>query len=258
MLINLVKSYQKVISPLFAPSCRYYPTCSNYTVQAIEIHGALKGSLMAGARILRCNPFVEGGVDKVPDYFMLKRNPATKDFVYLGDGVIVNPNDPKYLKKEIELILNQYEKELKIVDAPIMNAFDQLKLMVDVEEQSVAQLSDQYVEMNKKKLLSEGYYPNSAELESRVSLRLFKVIKNQKSHSYFKHIHPSLIDKEFKSGGSVFCLIDEDIGMLDSNSPELQKEFILKRGVTESDLKEKTARLVDYLLVLKQKDYDGH
>lgn len=74
ILIFLVKGYQKLISPLFPPSCRYYPTCSSYTVQAIEKHGALKGTVMGSARILRCNPFVRGGVDKVPDRFTLKRN----------------------------------------------------------------------------------------------------------------------------------------------------------------------------------------
>ncbi|WP_412989971.1 membrane protein insertion efficiency factor YidD [Pediococcus siamensis] len=75
ILLGLVKLYQKVISPLFPPSCRYYPTCSNYMVGALKKHGALKGTLMGTARILRCNPFVKGGYDPVPDYFTLKRNP---------------------------------------------------------------------------------------------------------------------------------------------------------------------------------------
>lgn len=74
ILIYLVKGYQKLISPLFPPSCRYYPTCSSYTVQALEKHGAVKGFLMGASRILRCNPLVPGGVDKVPDHFTLKRN----------------------------------------------------------------------------------------------------------------------------------------------------------------------------------------
>ncbi|MBJ8326081.1 membrane protein insertion efficiency factor YidD [Streptococcus pacificus] len=73
LLILLVRGYQKLISPLFPPSCRYQPTCSHYMITAIEKHG-LKGVLMGIARILRCNPFVEGGKDSVPDYFTLKRN----------------------------------------------------------------------------------------------------------------------------------------------------------------------------------------
>ena len=75
-LIALVKWYQKRISPMSPPSCRYRPTCSNYMNGAIEKHG-LKGVLMGIARILRCHPFVTGGDDPVPDYFTLRRN---KDF----------------------------------------------------------------------------------------------------------------------------------------------------------------------------------
>jgi putative membrane protein insertion efficiency factor len=76
-MIKFVRFYQKFISPLFPPSCRYYPTCSNYMIEACQKHGALKGSLMGIARILRCQPFAKGGVDKVPDHFSLKRNPDT-------------------------------------------------------------------------------------------------------------------------------------------------------------------------------------
>ncbi|VTS19113.1 membrane protein insertion efficiency factor YidD [Streptococcus pseudoporcinus] len=72
-LIYLVRLYQRFISPLFPPSCRYRPTCSTYMIQAIEKHG-IKGVLMGLARICRCHPFVEGGDDPVPDYFSLKRN----------------------------------------------------------------------------------------------------------------------------------------------------------------------------------------
>ncbi|WP_320163785.1 membrane protein insertion efficiency factor YidD [uncultured Trichococcus sp.] len=74
IFIGLIRGYQKVISPLFPPSCRYYPTCSNYAVQAIQKHGAIKGSLMGIARILRCHPFVKGGYDPVPEQFSIRRN----------------------------------------------------------------------------------------------------------------------------------------------------------------------------------------
>lgn len=62
-LINLIKAYQKLISPMFPPSCRFYPTCSEYAVQAITKYGALKGGVKAVWRILRCNPFNKGGFD---------------------------------------------------------------------------------------------------------------------------------------------------------------------------------------------------
>jgi putative membrane protein insertion efficiency factor len=65
VLIYLIKLYQKFISPMFAPSCRFYPTCSEYAVQAITKYGALKGGAKATWRILRCNPFNKGGIDPV-------------------------------------------------------------------------------------------------------------------------------------------------------------------------------------------------
>lgn len=73
LLIGLVRFYQKYISPLFPPSCRYQPTCSSYMIEALQKHG-LKGFLMGLARIGRCHPFVDGGLDPVPDRFSLKRH----------------------------------------------------------------------------------------------------------------------------------------------------------------------------------------
>ncbi len=62
-----IKWYQKNISPTKPPSCRYVPTCSNYTYTAIERFGFVKGGFMGLKRILRCNPFVKGGYDPVPE-----------------------------------------------------------------------------------------------------------------------------------------------------------------------------------------------
>lgn len=70
LLIGVIKLYQKAISPLKLPSCRFTPTCSQYAVEAIKTHGAFKGSMLAAWRILRCNPFCKGGYDPVPE----KRN----------------------------------------------------------------------------------------------------------------------------------------------------------------------------------------
>lgn len=61
-----IRKYQTYLSPLKTTRCPYYPTCSNYAMQAIEKHGALKGGVLAGWRILRCNPFSHGGYDPVP------------------------------------------------------------------------------------------------------------------------------------------------------------------------------------------------
>ncbi|TVR23048.1 MAG: membrane protein insertion efficiency factor YidD [Anaerolineaceae bacterium] len=66
LALGLIRFYQKRISPLLPPSCIYEPSCSQYTYEAIQIHGALRGSWMGFKRILRCNPFARGGHDPVP------------------------------------------------------------------------------------------------------------------------------------------------------------------------------------------------
>ncbi|MDH7605755.1 MAG: membrane protein insertion efficiency factor YidD [Melioribacter sp.] len=63
IFIYLIKIYQKIISPLFPSSCRFYPTCSQYAVEALSKYGVLKGGTKAVWRILRCNPFSKGGYD---------------------------------------------------------------------------------------------------------------------------------------------------------------------------------------------------
>jgi len=66
ILILFVRAYQTVLSPLLPPSCRYYPSCSVYAIEALEKHGAVRGSWLAMRRIARCNPFRTGGFDPVP------------------------------------------------------------------------------------------------------------------------------------------------------------------------------------------------
>lgn len=66
ILIYIIKFYKKYISNLKSTKCPYCPSCSTYGLEAIEKHGAFKGSLLASYRILRCNPFSKGGYDPVP------------------------------------------------------------------------------------------------------------------------------------------------------------------------------------------------
>lgn len=66
LLINIIKFYQKYISGLKSTKCPYFPSCSQYGLEAIEKYGALKGSILAAWRIIRCNPFSKGGYDPVP------------------------------------------------------------------------------------------------------------------------------------------------------------------------------------------------
>ena len=65
ILISLLRFYKAVISPWLPPSCRFVPTCSEYAREAIERHGALRGSMMSVRRLLRCHPFHPGGYDPV-------------------------------------------------------------------------------------------------------------------------------------------------------------------------------------------------
>ena len=66
LLVWLLRAYQLLLSPMMGQSCRFYPTCSNYAIEAVRIHGAARGSLLAARRVCKCHPWNEGGVDLVP------------------------------------------------------------------------------------------------------------------------------------------------------------------------------------------------
>ncbi|WP_448596346.1 membrane protein insertion efficiency factor YidD [Thermoleptolyngbya sp.] len=66
LLLGLIHSYRLLISPLFPPSCRFHPTCSQYALEAIARYGSIKGGWLTAKRIVRCHPWSEGGYDPVP------------------------------------------------------------------------------------------------------------------------------------------------------------------------------------------------
>jgi len=72
LAIAPIRVYQKVVSPLIGQRCRYYPTCSEYAVQAVRRFGILRGLVLAGWRLLRCNPWSAGGIDYVEDQRLFK------------------------------------------------------------------------------------------------------------------------------------------------------------------------------------------
>ncbi|GIG34793.1 membrane protein insertion efficiency factor YidD [Cellulomonas pakistanensis] len=75
LLVLLIRGYQRFVSPLTPPTCRFYPSCSAYAVIALERHGVVKGTRLAVWRILRCNPWNPGGVDDVPPAGSHRRHP---------------------------------------------------------------------------------------------------------------------------------------------------------------------------------------
>jgi putative membrane protein insertion efficiency factor len=81
VLLALIRGYQLLISPLFPPSCRYFPTCSDYARQAVGVHGPFKGAWLALTRILRCHPWGGLGYDPVPDPVLEK---STRGGISLG------------------------------------------------------------------------------------------------------------------------------------------------------------------------------
>jgi|GEM_PF-81097 len=89
--LALIKFYQKCISPLFPAKCKYYPTCSNYALGAFKRYGFFRGFLLAGWRILRCNPWSMGGIDPVPDKFTFR--PKKIDYFAIHDNAGSIPDD---------------------------------------------------------------------------------------------------------------------------------------------------------------------
>jgi putative membrane protein insertion efficiency factor len=75
LLRTLIRGYRYFISPLLGNHCRFYPSCSQYALEAIDKHGAARGTYLASARLLRCHPWNAGGFDPVPE---LKRPPTTR------------------------------------------------------------------------------------------------------------------------------------------------------------------------------------
>ena len=66
LLVGLLTGYRRFISPLLGPRCRFYPSCSAYALEAVQLYGALRGSWLAARRLGRCHPFHPGGIDPVP------------------------------------------------------------------------------------------------------------------------------------------------------------------------------------------------
>ncbi|WP_394940409.1 membrane protein insertion efficiency factor YidD [Psychromicrobium sp. YIM B11713] len=90
LLILLLKGYRLLISPLYGQVCRYFPSCSGYALEAITIHGAVRGSYLAVRRLLRCHPWSAGGIDHVPAHRHVHQNFAGRPIEETPRIVVLN------------------------------------------------------------------------------------------------------------------------------------------------------------------------
>jgi putative membrane protein insertion efficiency factor len=96
LLIGLVHIYRLAVSPVLAPSCRYWPSCSEYAIEALRRHGAARGSWLTARRLCRCHPWSAGGVDEVPaSLFPAGSTPSNNRWrAYVGDSRRDHPDLP--------------------------------------------------------------------------------------------------------------------------------------------------------------------
>lgn len=201
-------------------------------VQAIEKHGAIKGTTMGLARIMRCHPFTDGGFDTVPEYFTVKRNPADLD-----RQMYERVEAPD----EIEQLLKVYHEELNIRSEAVtlkQAAAELVSLKAcPLDKISTEQLAE---------LVSE-------EVGAISDWELYRVVRDKRSEAYFSHIELGPLDKIWEPG-TVGLLINEERGVYESNSVELLVDVIRQYGITERDIQARSDRLFDYLYVLRETD----
>jgi putative membrane protein insertion efficiency factor len=94
VLTALIVAYRQVLSPLLGPRCRFHPSCSTYALEAVRVHGAAKGTVLATWRVCRCNPWNAGGVDLVPDrrHWIPEPYVSLESAVGADSGTILRPD----------------------------------------------------------------------------------------------------------------------------------------------------------------------
>lgn len=233
IFISLIRFYQKYISPQTPPSCRYHPTCSTYALEAVEKHGALKGGIMGTARIIRCNPFVDGGVDEVPDYFTVFRNPDNVDDQYIPEYLM--PVD-KEAQKRVNTLLETYKDQLKISEQ-LPSSLMVLQQIADVEELSSAEIRKEFSKEELDLLVDIEIFPNF----STDDYKYFALPKTTKNKSYLEEVEDFDPDLEF--GSEYPLVVLEKTGIWYSNVPRLAQEFLVTRGITPADIENRSYHL---------------
>lgn len=233
IFISLIRFYQKYISPQTPPSCRYHPTCSTYALEAVEKHGALKGGIMGTARIIRCNPFVDGGVDEVPDYFTIFRNPNNVDDQYIPEYLM--PVD-KEAQKRVNTLLETYKDQLKISEQ-LPSSLTTLQKIADVEELSNAEIRKEFSKEELDLLVDIEIFPNF----STDDYKYFTLPKTIKNKSYLEEVED--FDQDLEFGSEYPLVVLEKTGIWYSNVPRLAQEFLVTRGITPADIENRSYHL---------------
>src|SRR5699024_3846248 len=233
IFISLIRFYQKYISPQTPPSCRYHPTCSTYALEAVEKHGALKGGIMGTARIIRCNPLVDGGVDEVPDYFTIFRNPNNIDDQYIPEYLM--PVD-KEAQKRVNTLLETYKDQLKISEQ-LPSSLMVLQQIADVEELSSAEIRKEFSKEELDLLVDIEIFPNF----STDDYKYFTLPKTTKNKSYLEEVEDFDPDLEF--GSEYPLVVLEKTCIWYSNVPRLAQEFLVTRGITPADIENRSYHL---------------
>ena len=233
ILTGPIKFYQKHISPHTPPSCRFHPTCSTYALQAIEKHGTLKGGVMGVARIIRCNPFVKGGVDEVPDYFTIFHNPDTLDDIHIPEFTMPKNREAKDRMKDL---LKQYGNKLTVAQE-LPGALEVLHEVAEVRELTVERVKSRLTEEELVYLEDIEIFP---DLESK-DYRYYTIEETEKNKEILRSIEPFF--EETDLGMDFPLVVLEKTGIWYTNLPRLGREFMVKRGVTPQDIEKRSYHL---------------
>ena len=95
LLMGLLMAYRKTISPLYGPVCRFFPSCSAYALEAVTVHGAVRGTWLAARRVARCHPWNDGGVDHVPPGYRIWDQEKVPRIIVLNHPVIPADEDSR-------------------------------------------------------------------------------------------------------------------------------------------------------------------
>lgn len=233
LLTGPIRFYQKHISPHTPPSCRFHPTCSSYALEAVEKHGALKGGIMGTARIVRCNPFVEGGVDEVPDYFTIFRNPDNLDDFHIPEFMM--PAD-KEAQTRVTDLLEKYGDQLVVADT-LPSADATAHEVADLAELSVSDIKAAFSEDELAYLEDIEIFPDLTSED----YKYYTIEETDKNKQLLETVEPFF--EETDLGTDFPLIVLEKTGIWYTNVPTFGRAFMVKRGVTDQDLKNKSYHL---------------